>query len=302
MALNPKLSLLAAHVQRQISGKLRDMAPGEVLPGEVELAAECAVSRTTLRKALLKMESDGLIRTEGGRRIVVRRPRAGDLPKWSGEPVSRDRQVVQYVLEQIGCGTILPGDQISEKKIATALGFSTGPVREGLLSLAPTGLIRKRARRQWEATALTIQQWEDLMELRLLVEEHCLKKLFQGNIAKTSRAFIENHLRLTRQLSESAKIDMDELRDLDMTFHKWIIDSAGNSVLSERHRFIYLLIEFQLRNSRFTEDRARVGLGEHIAIMNAILTGDSTAAVLGLREHLASALATLKSLAPQATD
>jgi DNA-binding GntR family transcriptional regulator len=298
MAKDPKLSPLAVHVQQQIAERLRKLVPGDGLPGEIDLAAGCGVSRTTIRKVLHRMEREGWVRSERGRRILARKTRASDLPKSVGEPVTRDRLVVRHVLDQIGRGAIMPGDRISEKKIATELGCSTGPVREGLLTLAPLGLIRKRARRQWEAAALTAQQWEHLMEIRLLVEEHCLKKLFHGMAAEVNRPFVENHLRLTRQLGEPAKINLNELRELDMKFHQWLLDSAGNPVLSERHRFIYLLIEFQLRNSRFTEERARLGLEQHITIMNAILTGDSTVAVLTLREHLASALETLKSIAP----
>ena len=296
MAKNPKLSPLAAHVHHQIAQRLRHLAPDEVLPGEIELAAECGVSRTTVRKVLEQMERDGWVRMDGGRRVLVRRTRSADLPRPVGEPVSRDQQAVRHVLEQIGRGAIQPGDRISEKKIAAALGFSTGPVREGLLSLAPLGLIRKRARRQWEAAALTVEQWDHLMELRQLVEEHCLKKLLQGKLSDEQRVFVQEHLQRTRRMSESPRIDLGELQELDRSFHQWLLESAGNPVLTERNRFIYVLIEFQLRNSRFTEERARLGLSQHIAIMTAILTGDATTAVLGLRGHLASALATLKSL------
>jgi DNA-binding GntR family transcriptional regulator len=299
MATDSDLSLLAVHVHRQIAGWLVNLAPGDCLPGEIELAARCRVSRTTVRRVLHKMERAGVVCCKDGRRILARKIRTADLPKRSEEPVSRDRQVVRYVLDQIGRGAVKPGDAISEKKIATTLGFSTGTVREGLLLLAPMGLFRKRARRQWEAVAPTAEQWGHIMELRLLVEEHCLKKLLQEKDAEWPRAFIEKHLRLTRQLSKSAKINMSKLRELDMKFHQWLLDSADNPVLSERHRFIYLLIEFQLHSSRFTEERARLGLDQHIAIMNAMLTGDSTAAVLRLRKHLTSALETLKSIAPQ---
>jgi len=296
MAKNPKLSPLAAHVHHQIAQRLRNLAPDEILPGEIELAAGCGVSRATVRKALERMEGEGWVRMDGGRRVLVRRTRLEDLPKFVGEPVSRDQQVVRHVLEQIGSGTIQPGDRISEKKIATALGFSTGPVREGLLSLAPLGLIRKRARRQWEAAALTGVQWDHLMELRQLVEEYCLKKLLQGKLSDEHRAFVQELLQLTRRMSEAAKIDLGELTEPDMKFHRWLLDSAGNPVLAERHRFIYFLIEFQLRNNRFTEERARLGLSQHIAIMNAILTGDATDAILALRAHLKSALDTIKAI------
>lgn len=298
MSAENNISQLVAHVHAQIAERLRALEIGDPVPGEVELAAGCGVSRTTIRKALAVMESEGLIRTEeGGRRCVARRAREREIRKHPGEPLSRDRQVVRYVLDQIGSGAILPGHRISESKIATALGFSTGPVREGLLLLAPLGLLRKRARRQWEANSLSARQWEDLAEIRLLVEEYCLKKLFERPLSAGHREFLEEHLLRTEELSRSRKVDMTALRELDMKFHQWLLDSAGNPMLAERHYFIYLLIEFQMRNSRFSMDRARLGLDQHITIMKSILTGDSIAAVLSLRAHLHSALETLKAIA-----
>ncbi len=295
MTRKSKLSPLATHVYHQIAQRLKDLSPGDVVPGEIELAAGCGVSRTTVRAALQHMEEEGLVRSDGGRRILALR--VAKLSKSIGEPVSRDRKVVRYVLEQLGNGKIQPGDRISEKKIAVDLGFSTGPVREGLLWLAPLGLIRKRARQQWEAAALTGEQWQHLMELRILVEEHCLKKLLAGSVSGEHRSFIGEHLQRTQEMADGPSIDLNEMLELDMQFHQWLLDSARNPVLSERHRFIYLLIEFQTRNSRFTEERARLGLQQHIAIMNAILTGDTTEGILTLRAHLNSALDTLRAIA-----
>ncbi|MBL9214232.1 MAG: GntR family transcriptional regulator [Opitutaceae bacterium] len=298
MARNRKYSQLVVHVQSQITERLRHLEVGDSLPGEVDLSAGCGVSRTTIRKALGLMQKEGLLRTdELGRRYLVRKTRTTELPKSEGEPISRDRRVARFVLDQIGSGAILPGDRISESKIASELGFSTGPVREGLLLLAPLGLLRKRARRQWEASSLTAQQWEHLAELRLLVEEYCLKKLFEGPLPEGHRRFLEAHLQRTVELGELKKVDMGELRELDMKFHQWLLDSAGNPMLSERNHFIYLLIEFQMRNSRYSMDRARLGLDQHVTIMKAILTGDSVAAVISLRQHLDSSLETLKSIA-----
>src|ERR1019366_6467912 len=167
---NPSLSPLASYVRSRLLARLQSLRPGEVIPGEVEFATECAVSRTTLRKVLDAMSRDGLIRVEGNGRILLKKIRASDVPEATDEPLPRQRQVVRHILDQIGRGQISPGDRLNEKKIAAELGFSTGPVREGLLLLAPLGLIRKRVRRQWEATSVEPKQWAYLMELRKLVE------------------------------------------------------------------------------------------------------------------------------------
>jgi GntR family transcriptional regulator len=54
--------------KRILSGKLK---PDQVLPAEKELGREFGVSRTTVRQALLSLESDDLIRREQGRGTFV---------------------------------------------------------------------------------------------------------------------------------------------------------------------------------------------------------------------------------------
>jgi GntR family transcriptional regulator, transcriptional repressor for pyruvate dehydrogenase complex len=53
----------------------RELAEGEVLPTETELARQFAVNRSTVREALRKLESAGLLgRRRGGKRLYVTRP------------------------------------------------------------------------------------------------------------------------------------------------------------------------------------------------------------------------------------
>ena len=53
----------------------RELAEGEPLPTETELARQFAVNRSTVREALRKLESNGLLgRRRGGKRLYVTRP------------------------------------------------------------------------------------------------------------------------------------------------------------------------------------------------------------------------------------
>jgi DNA-binding GntR family transcriptional regulator len=275
---------------------LRELAPGEAIPTEVALAGEYEISRTTVRTILGHLEQRGLIRRHNTQRVLARKVQTDDEPPDTPDLVSRDQQVVRYVLDQLARGAIQPGQKISEKQIATALGFSTGPVREAMLALAPMGIIRKRARRQWEAAALDARQWEDLMELRTLVELHCLEKLFRDGSLEKHRRFLEVQLQRTRRLIGEQAIDVAHFLKLDLALHQWLLESCGNHVLIDRHRFIYATIEFQARNRGFTEERARLGALQHVSLLETLLKGDAARTRQALREHLEAALVTLKTM------
>jgi len=57
----------------------RTLRAGDALPTETELARQFAVNRSTVREALRRLESGGLVgRLNGGKRLVVTRPAAAD--------------------------------------------------------------------------------------------------------------------------------------------------------------------------------------------------------------------------------
>jgi DNA-binding GntR family transcriptional regulator len=70
----------------------------------------------------------------------------------------------------------------------------------------------------------------------------------------------------------------------------------ANPLLKERADFIYIIVEFQLVNPRFQAGRGRLGLSQHLDILNAILAGDLPAAERHLIHHLQSAEETLRGV------
>jgi DNA-binding FadR family transcriptional regulator len=64
-------------VSAAIEGKIlqRSLRPGDMLPTESELARQFGVNRSTVREALRRLESVGLVdRSNGGKRLLVIRP------------------------------------------------------------------------------------------------------------------------------------------------------------------------------------------------------------------------------------
>ncbi len=276
-----------------ILDRIRKLNPGDRLVGEEDLARECDASRTTVRSVLHQLEAGGLIERSGSRWNLRRAVRDSDYP---GEPpveVAKVGEVVRYLLGQVGSGNIRPGRRFSERTISKALGCSVSPVREALLSLAPLGLFRKDERRQWEAVELDKRQIEELMEFRSLVEGYGLGRLMRPATLTNYRPQLESLLERTRRLGASKRLYTQEFSELDIEFHSLLMEAPGNEIMRERTAFMHALVEFQLRNDKFTSERARLGLHQHVGIMEAILAGDGKAASRLLEAHFRTAAETL---------
>lgn len=291
------LSKLVERTVKQLLKMLSDVEAGSRCPRELDAAATCEVSRTTVREAYLYLEDKGLIERRSTGRHLRRCPRREDQPQ-SVEPVeTKDQTVVRILLQRIGKGEIQPGQRLSERTLATELGCSVTPVREALLSLAPLGLFEKENRRQWQAVRLNRVQCRELTELRRIVEGYCLRKACDSGWHQSEATALKALHRKTSDLLKDGIPDQTKFLDVDVAFHTSLLESSGNSLLIERNRFIYALINFQLGNRHFTRDRARLGIQQHINILDALLDDDREAAESRLMEHIEAAGQTLIQLA-----
>jgi GntR family transcriptional repressor for pyruvate dehydrogenase complex len=73
----PAYQVVSTELRRRIlSGTIK---PGNPLPSETELAARFGVNRSTVREGIRQLESDGLVRREGRKRLLVAIPDHADL-------------------------------------------------------------------------------------------------------------------------------------------------------------------------------------------------------------------------------
>lgn len=73
----PAYELVSRELERQILGG--QLKPGQQLPTETELAGRFGVNRSTVREGIRRLESEGLVRRGGGKRLEVSVPHYGDL-------------------------------------------------------------------------------------------------------------------------------------------------------------------------------------------------------------------------------
>ncbi|MFC9314179.1 GntR family transcriptional regulator [Streptomyces nigra] len=198
------------------------------------------------------------------------------------QPPAADRvysHVKQGVLERRYEG----GTLLTEGELADAVGVSRTPVREALLRLEAEGLLKLYPKKGALVLPVSAQEIKDVVETRMLVEEHATRKAVPAPPGLLER--LEELLE--RQKAQAAAGDLAGAAVTDRCFHAEIVRSGGNEILS---RLYDQLRDRQLRMGAAVmhshPDRIAKTLGEHEEILTALRSGDAQAAVELVHRHI----------------
>jgi DNA-binding GntR family transcriptional regulator len=188
--------------------------------------------------------------------------------------------VYQHLRDAILAGDFTPGDKLGEADLVARLGVSRTPIREALQRLVQEGLLAASANRGVWVRVLTEREARDTYEVR-----ETLDGLAAELAAKHHTE--EDAARLTAALHalEAAGSDYREQTRLDLAFHREVVLSAHNGVLSDLARTLeqrVALIKHLTRTYNAHPDTTR----QHHAILHAVLARDPNAARDAARAHV----------------
>jgi DNA-binding GntR family transcriptional regulator len=286
-----RISPVYAHTHNALLDFLRsERAPNEALPVQAELATKFSASRTTVHRVLRSLKKTGLISESGNGIRLDRRPTQKDfLPQ--PRSLSRREEVEQSLIQMLVQGRLKPGERFSELALARQHRVTTGTIREALLRLAGLGVFAKSVRKQWEVAKIDADMINELVDVRILVETYALKRYFR-RVEKPREKFIQIY-EATRKLSQSAEPDREAFFRLDAEFHREILQSGHNRYLADQFRFTSFPIQIQFLNHRFDRELQTIGLGQHLALLDAIVSGNEKEALKQLEHHLEQSRTTL---------
>ncbi len=175
------------------------------------------------------------------------------------------------------------GDVVTEAGLAHELGISRTPVREALLRLEVEGLVRLHPKRGAVVSEFSMHDVEDVLEARVLVENHTAAKSFASREILLPRVE-KAHEDMKRRRAEH---DTAAFTEADRIFHELIVDAADNAVLSAIYRML------RERQTLFTSaivrgraDRMEAAIAEHERILEALRGDDEKAFLRVVNEHL----------------
>ena len=176
-------------------------------------------------------------------------------------------------------GRLPAGERINEVRLARELGVSRTPLREALNRLATEGSLTSTARFGYFARPLTVEEFEQIYDLRPLLDPEALRL-----------AGIPSPERLRRLETLNGKFvaarDPETLIARDDAWHLELLAGCSNRVLVE---FIENIMRrthrYELAWMREVPNVARSGEG-HARVIAALRAGDLAAACAALKQNM----------------
>lgn len=139
-----------------------------------------------------------------------------------------EREVERLILN----GRFSPGERINENKLALELGTSRGPVREAIRALEGSGLIVSVRNRGSFIRRLSVQEVREVYEIRSALFGLAGKLLAERVTADQ----IERLNGFVIGMEEASRErNFDAYYPLNLAFHEFIVDSAGNTMLAQQY-------------------------------------------------------------------
>ncbi|MGL4289484.1 MAG: GntR family transcriptional regulator [Phreatobacter sp.] len=206
----------------------------------------------------------------------------------------------QRIRDLVVSGEVAADVALSERTLAETLGLGRTPVREALKALAKDGLLTIHPMRGTFVRQLSFDDLREIHEMRLGLEGlAAFLAASRGPSAalKVSAAWL-------RALECRADLDVEEAQQAGWTFHDELFRAAGNGRLVASYDGLRAQSGLALQKMRkYSLERTRRAVVEHLDIYAAVEAGDATAAQQRMWRHLSSAfearLAALGAVRPQ---
>ncbi|MCC6300742.1 MAG: GntR family transcriptional regulator [Anaerolineales bacterium] len=202
-------------------------------------------------------------------------------------PLKED--IFDVLHDKIVSGKYKPGEWLRQDEIATQLGVSMTPVREGLDLLVASGLAERVPYRGVRVREIVTKDVVEAYGLRLALEA-----IVAQEAAKHIRA--DQIARLERTIAESKKHnslkEMSTARKLSREFHTAIAEASGNDLLVRLYGVVanafpdWILYEAMFRKPEILADSMTDMHREHTDIVKALKAGDGTLAARLSVEHV----------------
>ncbi len=202
-------------------------------------------------------------------------------------PLKED--IFDVLHEKIISGTYKPGDWLRQEDIATQLGVSMTPVREGLDLLVSAGLAERVPYRGVRVRELSTKDVVEAYGLRLVLEAVIAQEAAK-HITDKQVSHLEAMLEEMKKHETLSEIP--NARRLSREFHSTIAEISRNDLLIKLYGVVanafpdWLLYEALFRNPEMLADSMAKTHQEHVAMVDALKERNGNKAIQKSIEHV----------------
>ena len=203
----------------------------------------------------------------------------------SGSGVPMRDLVVDELRREITRGEIQPGERLTEWNVASRLGVSRGPVREGLRELEREGLILTYPYRGAVVMGMSDSELLDLLlPIRLTIERFAVVAAFA---ALTDETIVALEAVIADMREAASSHDTDRLTELDLAFHRCMVEAGGHGHALQLWQSIHPRIQAQLhRIGRWRSSSLDRIPGEHQLLLDVFRSRDEDQIGAALEQHI----------------
>ncbi|MDO4842398.1 MAG: FadR/GntR family transcriptional regulator [Phoenicibacter congonensis] len=216
-------------------------------------------------------------------------------------------QVSEAIIENIAAGKWKPGEKIPpEAELCQSFNVSRVTLRESLKALSILGILNIV-----QGDGTYVQQIDpvafiqpllpllrcdrayidEIYEARMVVESGCC----QLSAKSRTQADLDEIKALIEDMQNAIDLGQYDLfNEADAKFHRVIINSCGNELLSAVGNLFFTLVTYFIGEINITPSVIAKSLGDHIKIYEAICDQRTEFARITMSEHLRSSMLVLK--------
>jgi DNA-binding GntR family transcriptional regulator len=197
---------------------------------------------------------------------------------------SLSAQVYQRIKNDIFDFKFMPGERFTESELAQVYAVSRTPIRQALYRLQQEGYVEVSFRSGWQVRPLNFRYYEELYDVRIVLEKEAIYKLSQQNC--------EQSIELTRLKAiwmvepQDYLNDIKQLAQRDEDFHCALLRAAGNHEMARIHRDLSEKIRIIRRLDFSKQYRIEATYQEHQYILKLIFEQKTEDAIAAIVTHI----------------
>ena len=194
--------------------------------------------------------------------------------------------IMNTLFDWIDTGRLNPGDEIDEATLIRTFGVSRTPVREALMRIEATGLVRRLPRKGAVVFKPTLEEFLAILEVHATLEGQAAG-LAARRLSTQGAAVLKDATRACEtHWKARGDADPDGYYQLNLRFHAAVARAAGNDFLLDMIKTnARKLMAYYRARYRYAGSIAE-SAADHRAIAALIVARDSAGAELAMRRHV----------------
>jgi len=197
--------------------------------------------------------------------------------------VRRADTILDDLEQMIVTGAVADGERLDENRLADRFGVSRTPVREALQKLAASGLVEQIPRRGVFVREPGLAELVEMFEAMAELEAACAR-LAALRITEPTLDLLRAANDLCQEAVETGAAD--HYYHQNERFHQLIYAAAENRYLEEQTLRLQKRLKPFRRMQLQLRGRLAQSMAEHVAVVEALSSGDGEAAARTLRAHV----------------